>query len=68
MLTLDLPEDVYNRLEMLSLSTGRSMTFYAMEALLEHLDEIEEQYLPIISDGGQFGSPLTTGTTSSGTP
>jgi len=58
MLTLDLPEDIYNRLEILSLSTGRSMTFYALEALLEHLDEIEEQYLPIRSDGGQFGSPL----------
>ena len=55
MLSLDLPEDVYNRLEMLSLSTGRSMTFYAIEALLEHLDEIEEHYLPIRSDGGQFG-------------
>ncbi len=60
MLTLNLPEDIYNRLEVLSLSTGRSMTFYALEALLEHLDEIEEHYLPIRGDGGQFGPPLAS--------
>lgn len=63
MLTLNLPEDVYNRLEILSLTTGRSMNFYAMEALLEHLDDIEEQYLPIKSDGGQSGTPHATSTT-----
>ncbi len=61
MLTLDLPEDVYNRLEMLSLSTGRSMSFYVIEALLEHLDEVEGQHLPIRSDGGQFGCGLQPG-------
>lgn len=60
MLTLNLPEDVYNRLEILSLTTGRSMNFYAMEALLEHLDDIEEQYLPIKSDRGRSGTPSAT--------
>lgn len=54
MLNLDLPEDVYNRLEMLALTTGRSMQFYALEAILEYLDEIENRYLPLAHGGGQF--------------
>lgn len=43
MLILDLPEDVHNRLQLLAMRTGRTMVFYAMEALLEHLDEIERE-------------------------
>lgn len=44
MLSIELPEDVNNRLEFLSLSTGRTMQFYVREALLEYLEEVEVRY------------------------
>lgn len=44
MLTIDLPLDVNNRLELLSLSTGRTMQFYVLEALLEYLTDVEDKY------------------------
>jgi predicted DNA-binding protein len=44
MLSIDLPEDVNNQLELLSLSTGRTMQFYVKEALLEYLEEVEVRY------------------------
>ena len=47
MLILDLPEDIHNRLQLLAMRTGRTMVYYAMEALLEHMDEIEEEYAAI---------------------
>ena len=55
MLNLELPEDVHNRLELLALATGRTMHFYALEAILEYLDEIEDRYLPLAHGGGEFG-------------
>ena len=54
MLNLELPEDVYMRLELLSLTTGRTMSFYAIEAILEYLDEMEDRHLPLNHGGGQF--------------
>ena len=45
MLTLNLPEDIENRLEILSLHTGQSKQFYAWEAILEYLDDVEDRYL-----------------------
>ena len=45
MLAIRLPEDVENRLEALARKTGRSKTFYAREAILEHLDDLEDLYL-----------------------
>ena len=59
MLILDLPEDVHNRLQLLAMRTGRTMVFYAMEALLEHLDEIEESYQRIQEASGEFGAEDT---------
>ena len=47
MLAIRLPEDVENRLAQLAAKTGRTMTFYAKEAILEHLDEMEDKYLAI---------------------
>ncbi len=44
MLSIELPEDVNNQLELLSLSTGRTMQFYVKEALLEYLEEVEIRY------------------------
>jgi predicted DNA-binding protein len=47
MLSIDLPLDVNNRLELLSLSTGRTMQFYVLEALLEYLTDVEDRYTSI---------------------
>jgi len=45
MLAIRLPVDIENRLEALAKATGRSKTFYAREAILEHLDDLEDLYL-----------------------
>ena len=45
MLALRLPPDIEERLGRLSELTGRSKSFYAREAILEHLDDIEDAYL-----------------------
>lgn len=47
MLAIRLPEDVENRLTQLATKTGRTKTFYAKEAILEHLDDMEDKYLAI---------------------
>lgn len=47
MLTIRLPEEIEKRLADLAAKTGRTKTFYAKEAILEHLDEIEDKYLAI---------------------
>ena len=45
MLAIRLPADVEERLERLAKATGRTKTFYAREAILEHLDDLEDLYL-----------------------
>ncbi|EGV17420.1 type II toxin-antitoxin system RelB family antitoxin [Thiocapsa marina] len=45
MLAIRLPADVEQRLEALARATGRTKTFYAREAILEHLDDLEDLYL-----------------------
>lgn len=45
MLTIRLAVDVENRLEALAQATGRTKTFYAREAILAHLDDLEDMYL-----------------------
>lgn len=45
MLAIRLPEDIEHRLAELARKTGRSKTFYAREAILEHLDDLEDLYL-----------------------
>lgn len=45
MLAIRLPADVEHRLEALAQATGRTKTFYAREAILEHLDDLEDSYL-----------------------
>ena len=58
MLTIDLPEEIYNRLDLLSLSTGRSMQFYVTEAVLEQLDYVEDKCHPMLqqSDDSDDGT------------
>ncbi|MBB5022546.1 type II toxin-antitoxin system RelB family antitoxin [Desulfurispira natronophila] len=45
MLAIRLPADVEERLDNLAKSTGRTKTYYAREAILAHLDELEDIYL-----------------------
>ena len=45
MLAIRLPEDIELRLGNLAAKTGRTKTFYAREAILEYLDDLEDLYL-----------------------
>lgn len=45
MLAIRLPEEIEARLDTLAKRTGRSKTFYAREAILQHLDDLEDLYL-----------------------
>lgn len=42
MLAIRLPRSIEKRLEKLARRTGRTKTFYAREAILKHLEEIED--------------------------
>ena len=43
--SLRLPDDIANRLQNLAQLTGRSKTFYILEAISEHIDDLEDLYL-----------------------
>ena len=43
--SIRLPDDVSTRLQNLAQRTGRSKTFYMVEAIREHLDDLEDVYL-----------------------
>lgn len=45
MLAIRLPADIEDRLNQLAQSTGRTKTFYAREAIMEYLDDLEDIYL-----------------------
>jgi RHH-type transcriptional regulator, rel operon repressor / antitoxin RelB len=45
MLAIRLPEDIEARLDKLAKRTGRTKTFYARQAILEHLDDLEDVFL-----------------------
>ena len=45
MLAIRLSSEIEKRLELLAKRTGRTKTFYAREAILEHLDDLEDTYL-----------------------
>ncbi len=47
MLAIRLPEAIERRLALLAQKTGRTKTFYARVAILEHLDEMEDTYLAL---------------------
>lgn len=44
-MSIRLPAEVEQRLAALSALTGRSKTFYATEAIIEHLDDLEDAHL-----------------------
>jgi len=43
--SLRLPKDISSRLQTLAQLTGRSKTFYMIEAIREHLDDLEDLYI-----------------------
>ena len=51
MLAVRLPKDIENRLAELASQTGRTKTFYAKEAILAHLDDMEDRYPRAFSIG-----------------
>jgi RHH-type rel operon transcriptional repressor/antitoxin RelB len=45
MLAIRLPQSIEKRLEKLARRTGRTKTFYVREAILQHLEDLEDIYL-----------------------
>jgi len=45
MLSIRLPEEIEARLEHLAKQTGRTKSFYAREAILEKIEDLEDVYL-----------------------
>ncbi len=43
--SIRLPEDISNRLQHLANRTGRSKTYYMIEAIREHIGDLEDLYL-----------------------
>ena len=47
MLSVRLPKNVEKRLDRLAKKTGRTKTYYVREALLDHIDDLEDIYFSI---------------------
>lgn len=47
MLVLRLPEEIEKRLEALASKTGGIRSFYVREAIMEHLEGLEDYYIAI---------------------
>ena len=45
MLALRLPPEIEQRLDALAKKTGRTKSYYAREAILRHIEDIEDDYL-----------------------
>ena len=45
MIGVRLSSDIEKRLDALAKATGRTKTYYVREAILEHLDDMEDAYL-----------------------
>ncbi|WP_239004222.1 type II toxin-antitoxin system RelB family antitoxin [Salmonella enterica] len=45
MLAIRLSDEIESRLEFLAKQTGRTKTYYAREAILAHLEDMEDYYL-----------------------
>ena len=63
-ISLRLPAEVEDRLSALAALTGRSKTFYAIEAIVEHIDDLEDAHLSAetlarLRAGTEASIPLT---------
>ena len=47
MLAVRLPDEIEKRLEALAKKTGRTKTYYVREAVVEHIEELEDIYLAL---------------------
>lgn len=47
MLAITLPTDIEERLANLAEQTGRTKTFYAREAILNYIEDIEDTYIAL---------------------
>lgn len=45
MLAIRLPEEIETRLNALAKATGRTKSYYAREAILAHLEDLEDAYM-----------------------
>ncbi len=45
MLPVKLPADIENRLDRLAKATGKTKAFFARQAIVEHLEDLEDIYL-----------------------
>ena len=55
MLALRLPPEIEKRLSEIAKKTGRTKSFYAREAILTHLEDLEDAYLArkALEEGGE---------------
>jgi RHH-type transcriptional regulator, rel operon repressor / antitoxin RelB len=58
-LSVRLPEEIETRLEALAQKTGRTKTFYIREAVLEHLEDLEDYYLALERIQNPEGEPVS---------
>jgi RHH-type rel operon transcriptional repressor/antitoxin RelB len=59
MLAIRLDAEIEKRLTLLAQKTGRTKTFYVREAILEHLEDLEDAYMAterLISPGKTFSA------------
>jgi RHH-type transcriptional regulator, rel operon repressor / antitoxin RelB len=47
MIAVRLPNEIEKRLELLAKKTGRTKTYYIREAVIGHLEELEDIYLSL---------------------
>ena len=47
MIAVRLPANIEERIAQLATNTGRTKTFYIKEAIMQHLDEMEDKYLAL---------------------
>ena len=47
MLILRLPENIEKRLEALTTRTGRTKSFYVCQAIVQHIEDLEDYYLAV---------------------
>lgn len=60
-ISLRLPDDLKQRLDRLATLTGRGKSFYMVEAIREHLDDLEDYYeAHAISQDIKSGKSKTT--------
>jgi len=56
MLTVRLPEEIEARLQALAKATGRSMSYYVRQAIVEKLEEMEDAHLgPAVMERNRRG-------------